>query len=109
MNKIKFSHLYKKLNGVNNNEAILLDVVRVQLEKLSQVFKDYDTDNGIYELPKKGEYMLLIFDKGCIHEKHIFITIRRWTPPKEIYYKGKIGQLFQVEINNKESKNHAKE
>jgi len=98
MKTIKFSHLYKKLYGININEAMLLEVVRVNLEDLSQTFIDYDTDRGIFKLPVKGEYMLLIFDKGDVHEKNIFITVRRWTSVKEKYYRNSIGKHFRVEI-----------
>jgi hypothetical protein len=100
--KIKFSHNYKKLVtgkvehcGLIEN-ATLIEVINIDLENLSNAFRRYDTDNGKYELPKKGKYMILIFQKT---ERDIFTTIRRWTPEKEKYYRSAIDQNFEIEVN----------
>jgi len=92
--KIKFSHKYRKLSGVKNNKAILLEVIPVKLENLHKPFLDYDTDNGKFILPKLGIYLMLIF----ISDGFLFTTIRRSTPEKKKYYDGCIGQEFDVEI-----------
>jgi hypothetical protein len=100
MYKIKFSHVYKKLTypfceESHVEKATLLEVLPVELEKLSKTFIDYDTDKGVYPLPKKGQYILLLFQKG---EYGIFPTMRRYTPNKWKYYKDRIGKEFVVEI-----------
>lgn len=96
--KIKFSHRYSKL--LNNLEyitmATLLDVVKLNIEGMSKEFLDYDTDSGCFQLPKKGEFMMLIFKKYGTN--HLFTTLRRHTPDKYIYYHGAIGKVFDVEF-----------
>lgn len=96
MPTIKFSHTYNKLIGDNGviDEATLLQVLPVNLEDLTSSFLSYDTDNGVYSLPKKGKYLMLIFLKDN-HE--LFTTLRRSTPQKENYYKGLTGKLFTIE------------
>lgn len=100
MATIKFSHRYVKLveSGAIDGYATLLEVLRVRLEDLSKPFLDYDTDNGTYPLPKKGDYLLLIFAAG----RGIFPTIRRQTPQKEAYYRSKVGDRFDVLISSPE-------
>jgi hypothetical protein len=95
--KIKFSHTYKKLlsNGEPIKSATLLDVMAIQLECRSRAFLDYDTDNGTYPLPKRGIYLMLIFQKD---DYNIFTTLRRYIPTKEKYYISKIGHKFDIEI-----------
>lgn len=64
MKTIKFSHRYSKLCMSFGNpieSAVLLDVIPVKIEDLSEGFKNYDTDFGCYSLPKKGEFMMLLF------------------------------------------------
>jgi len=101
MKTIKFSHYYKKLYcraGINPEEfARLLAVIPVNLEDLHPAFFLYDTDMGKYSLPKKGKYLLLLFDK---HPPgyNLFTTLRRSTPTKEKYYRKSIGETFEVEI-----------
>ena len=103
--KIKFSHNYKKIAGTT--EARLLEVINVNLQNLSHEFIIYDTDN-IYILPRKGDYMILIFQK--IHSpSDLFTTLRRRTDKKERYYRKNIGKIFTLEIINntqKEFKEH---
>ncbi|MBU0958565.1 MAG: hypothetical protein KKB31_01340 [Nanoarchaeota archaeon] len=102
MNKISFSHPYKKLEvvgvgiGVGTiTKAILLGVSCVDLENLEQPFLDYDTDKGKYKLPKKGVYLLLLFSKT---DRDLFTTLRRYTLKKFIYYHSRIGETFSVEV-----------
>jgi hypothetical protein len=102
---IKFSHNYEKLkmHGMHGEilyptVSVLLDVLNVNLETISAHFLDYDTDNGKYELPKSGPYLMLIFQKP---DKNIFTTLRRFTTDKLLYYRSHIGHTFQVELTEK--------
>lgn len=96
MKTIKFSHTYQKLKHHEKitNSSMLLEVLEVELSNLSFEFLLYDTD-GIYELPKKGKYLMLIFMKD---NSNIFTTLRRYTPQKEKYYRESRGENFNVEI-----------
>jgi len=101
MTQIKFSHIYNKLLDSHDDvigKATLLQVIPIKLEDLSADFIDYDTDYGTYQLPVKGEYMMLIFLKpsfGCPN-LNLFTTLRRWTPEKYRYYLEKVGKIFEV-------------
>jgi len=99
--KIKFSHDYKKITGTK--EAMLLEVININLQNLSGDFIKYDTDS-IYELPCKGDYLMLIFQKinqqPFVRRFDLFTTLRRRTDDKEKYYRGAIGRIFQLEKAN---------
>lgn len=101
INTIKFSHEYIKLQDtqeqddcllVNAKKLVLLEVLVVNLEDLSSYFLNYDTDFGTYKLPDKGKYLLLLFQKNS----GLMPTLRRWTREKEVYYKSKLGEVFEV-------------
>ena len=99
MNKIKFSHKYYKFPTAYK-ESQLAQVIVIDESEISQTFRMYDTSfrdgnkEGMYPLPKgKILLLLLIANKG---HGWLWTTIRRWTPEKEAYYRGIIGQ--QVEI-----------
>ena len=97
---IKFSHPYSKLIKHDNeycNRVKLIEVINIKLEDLSKQFIDYDTDGGLFNLPKKGDYMMLVFSKD-ICRQNIFTTLRRRTPEKEKYYRSLIGQWLEVEF-----------
>lgn len=100
MPAIKFSHRYKKLDlaiGSSRPVARLLDVIRVDVKDLSKTFLDFDTDNGLYKMPKSGPFLLLIF----LGPRGIFPTLRRtWPPNKEGYYRKNIGQEFDVVVTS---------
>lgn len=100
MNIIKFSYPFHKLfhNGQQIEVAKLLQVVRVKLEDLSQELRDYDTDFGAYQLPLKGDYLMLIFLQG--HTRGLFTTLRRETPSKLAYYMRSVGEVFNVEVSH---------
>ena len=96
--KIKFTHKYNKLkndDGTIDSSFKLIDLIPVNLENLSEEFLKYDTDNGLFQLPKKGNYMMLIFQKN---KGGIFTTLRRLTPEKLRYYTESIGKIFEVEF-----------
>jgi len=95
---IKFSHNYKKLSVVGNDmSAVLIGVIGVELSKLDKEFKDFDTDNGVFKLPKSGLYMLLIFKA----QRGIFPTLRAAYPSSKVkYYRDLVGENFNVIINN---------
>jgi len=54
--------------------------------------------NGLFELPKSGDYMMLIFLKDDFSESklNVFTTMRRRTDEREQYYRSGIGQWFDV-------------
>ena len=93
---VKFSHSYDKLRAVGDDwTAVLLQVLPVKLESLSREFIDYDTDNDLFTLPSKGNYLLLIFE-GM---NGTFTTLRRNYPPhKRKYYDKNVGNVFEVLI-----------
>lgn len=110
---IRFSHPYFKLNymtGDNNDVtpvtgATLVNVSKVSLADLPQKFLDYDTSypNGNYPL-KGGEYLLLLFvSTDYRNDEFLFTTIRSYSTPKEVYYRGLIGQYMRVELTQKET------
>jgi hypothetical protein len=104
MPQIKFSHKYQKILNSHNDvieTATLLQVSIINLEDLSKEFLNYDTDNGVYELPKRGKYLMLIFLKE--HEDYttdlnLFTTLRRHTPEKHKFYMSQIGKVFKVMV-----------
>jgi len=99
MSTIKFSFSFPKLFGEDGypiTRARLLDVHEVELSDLSAEFLAYDTAHGTYQLPLKGAYLMLIFQKpGSIH---LFTTLRRSTPEKLKYYRSLIGETLTVEV-----------
>lgn len=105
MHTIKFTHAYRKLllNGQPITRAKLLSVEQVRLQDLTAEFIDYDTDGGKYTLPKTGNYLKLTFLKPCTNgEMHLFTTLRSNRPGKIDYYLSRIGELFEVIINQEE-------
>ncbi len=100
-NLIKFSHKYEKLKSLNGEIvriATLVGVFQIELIEQCRQFLNYDTDHGIYKLPCIGKYLLLLFLKNG--EANLFTTLRRLTPTKYDYYHERIGQEFEVVINN---------
>lgn len=94
--EIKFSKKYAKIRGVTR--AKLLQVLEVKIEHLSLEFLNYDTDGGKFELPKRGDFIMLIFQKGDSRE-NIFTTLRAAYPEsKKLYYKNQIGKDFEVKM-----------
>ncbi len=90
---INFSHRYKKLNVLDETEtAVLLQVFETDFSNLSSSFISYDTDDGLYKLPKKGMCLVLLFQG----KKGIFTTVRRSTEEKARYYKCFINAVFQI-------------
>lgn len=94
---IKFSHHYDKLRVAEPDFiARLLSVQLVNLEELPQSFLDYDTDNGKYELPKRGTYLLLIFTT----HKGMFTTLRSALQKHKVdYYTDSVGEEFFVHVS----------
>lgn len=94
MNEIKFSHNYPKL--WNQKTGLLLRVtIRDRERDMSKSLIEYDTkyaEGKYYEL-KKGKYLHLVF---LGNEGIPFSTIRRWTPDKEKYYLGLVGQELKI-------------
>lgn len=102
-NQIKFSNYYLKFGTLGKSVpkfSSLIEVLVVNLEDLSESFLDYDTrfTGGTFKLPKKGKYLLLIFQNSPIHA--LFTTLRKWTKRKEDFYKKKRGRVFRLEIGH---------
>jgi len=100
MPNIKFSHPYQKLmdcNGEVVKEAKLLGVFNVDLSDIRKDLIDYDTDCGVYQLPDSGIFMMLLFLKPSLSGGHnTFITLRRHTYEKQVYYGKLIGETLDV-------------
>lgn len=115
MIKVKFSHLYDKFPR-DFQLSKLLEVLPVKLEDLSLPFRQYDTAyvnwesayNKYYDLPQKGDYMILLLQAGSGHGQ-LWTTIRsQWSKntglskryaDKMAYYKSHIGEVVECVIN----------
>jgi hypothetical protein len=85
----------------------LLEVLPVRLEDLSIQFLTYDTiftdsdgEDNYYNLPSKGDYMILLLRAGS-GQRDIWTTIRsQWgkSGNKLEYYRGAIGEIFECKI-----------
>lgn len=110
MPAIKFNHRYRKLllpDGSIPKKLKLLEVLPINLADLSEEFLAYDTDNGLYNLPKQAAYLILIFLKMPLAAMltdltsfDVLTTLRRDTPGhgKLVYYRKRIGEVFDVEF-----------
>ncbi len=98
MRNIKFSHLYTKIRNISKEETVkkikLLHVFEIDFSEIGYDFNDYDTDRGVYPLPKRGPCLVLLF-RG---QGGIMTTIRRQTPEKTRYYQANIGKSFDIVI-----------
>ena len=104
MNKIKFSHWYSKLNGIDFSEPVIL--IRIEeidnIKQLPENFLVYDTvywkdgKKHYYPLKQNQKYIVLYFkdNKGLL-----FTTIRRYTPRKFQYYFENQGCEFEIILN----------
>jgi hypothetical protein len=94
---IKFSHTYKKLEGVNGLQirtAKLLLVLVISQEQLlaAKDFVEYETDNGNYVIGYSTFYILMLLQKP---DGDLFTTVRpQWGSfgDKQKYYSQYIGQ-----------------
>ena len=105
---IKFSHYYEKIPR-DYKLSLLLDVLPVKLEDLSEYFLRYDTtfveggEAKEYRVPKKGEYMLIFLQAGSGHGR-LWTTLRsRWGSgcggnDKLAYYKSHIGEVVDCVV-----------
>jgi hypothetical protein len=106
--QIKFSHEYKKIHG--QKTARLVDIEVCDRSDLSERFVGYDTVFvidpaigvcseevvGYFPLPV-GKYMVLLF----MGDHRIpFTTVRRYTETKFSYYKGNLGNTFEIAYVN---------
>ncbi|MCX8000481.1 MAG: hypothetical protein N3A69_16270 [Leptospiraceae bacterium] len=96
---IKFSHDYKKLPHILIS-ILLLDILKVNLEDLSQAFLDYHTSylenqTKQNQASKSREYLLILpYQKET---NQLFTTLQRYEPQKYEYYKSEIGQNFNID------------
>ena len=98
MRQIKFSHDYPKLWGQKTATLVYVDVLDLEnelsMEDINQLL-EYDTkdcNGNYYELPI-GDLIQLVF---VGNKKIPFCTLRRYTKEKWEYYKGCIGEYFEV-------------
>lgn len=113
MSNIKFSHTYEKmpkgLFEVPKAPTSLLAVFVDDTKNFCEFFVKYDTFYSIKEIEKsethnffyplpKGKVIVLLL----ITHNDLWTTIRRWTPQKEAYYRGRVGTDFEIIINNGE-------
>lgn len=105
--KITFSHVYKKLLGLDGQpirKARLLLVLSVAQDSFRECieFIDYDTDNGKYSIPYSAYHLILLFQKPG---GDLFTTVRpQWgrLGNKKPYYDGLIGKELEVVITSKD-------
>lgn len=119
MPQIRFSHNYPKLWGQTTAKLIAIEFLDAKEVQKNKDLLEYDTryDIGLtpdgdmlydnYHLPKSGELLQLVF----IGNKHIpFCTLRpryyynkaeKRTVDKMSYYEPKIGEIFDIVINEK--------
>lgn len=93
---IKFSHAYPKLHGQTSAELLAVRPIRIDRNTPKELI-EYDTryDGGHFPLPT-GDYIQLIFLGNL---RIPFCTIRKNYPPqKGVYYRGKVGDTFTIEI-----------
>lgn len=99
MNQIKFSKRgYCKLPSA---KIAVLSYVTIYDTTYFNDNGSIHVENGSFEkypLPPRGEYLLLLF----IADGAIFTTLRRRTHEKEQYYVSKIGEEFEIIIEDKE-------
>lgn len=85
--------------------TIIAGLYTTTSEELPLLFKDYDTvywENSLahhYDLPKGKVIVIVLFSTNELDYSHIWTTIRRWTPRKEIYYRGLVGHDVDILIN----------
>ena len=107
MNKIRFSHVYDKLRGIDlSKPAVLIRIEMIDdVREVGKEFIEYDSkfhnshgDLEFYPLKKNLKYMILYFmdDKGLL-----FTTIRRYTPAKLDYYQRNYNCGFEIDIKLK--------
>lgn len=100
MPEIKFSHKYLKMpKELEDFNTYLIQIFVIDYKELSESFIEYDTtyadssSMAQYELPKTKLLVLLLLTSD-----HLWTTVRRWTPRKEQYYRGLIGQEIQINV-----------
>lgn len=102
MSTIKFSHTYFKMPfapgaGVR---ALLVQVLRVKRADLAPEFIRYDTeyragDGGTEQYPLTArEYLLLLL----VTNGRLWTTLRSWDKEKEKYYRGLVGEQFDIVV-----------
>lgn len=97
---IKFNKPFSKLKDQFGNQihtAMLLQVLTVEMLDITSELRDYDTDFGEYDLPKKGPQLLLIFMKQ--NGGGQFTTFRNPIPENTSFYQSRVGRWFKVEVN----------
>lgn len=100
MNNIRFSHKYPKLWKQDTAELVCVRIV--EMGCVGVPLTDYDTTYedgegiGHYPLPDCRLLQLIFVGNYDIP----FCTLRRWTGSKEIYYRSKVGAIFNIIIGD---------
>lgn len=94
---LAFSNNYQKLPLTwEGTKAFLVRVETILLERQTFALLDYDTrirEGGFYALPKKGEYLFLLFR----HESGaLFTTLRSYTAKKRTKYLEHLHDAFTL-------------
>lgn len=102
MGEIRFSHSYPKLHGQTSARLLSIRPIKID-ENTPKELLEYDTkyDGGYFNIPY-GDYVQLIF-LGNLGIP--FTSIRNHYPPqKGDYYKGILGEMFDIIIRKEEHK-----
>ena len=105
MNQIRFSHRYRKMPTDEDlaKGTVLVSIQSLEKESLHPNFLNYDTsygdidifgDSKHYPLPE-GRVLLLLL----LTNKHLWCTIRSYTPGKEAYYYSMVGKPIEIVIS----------
>ena len=99
MKTIKFSHAYKKLRNEKGEvikTAKLILATKIRIEQFPKSFIEYDTEDGLYVLPDRGDFIIMFFEKKDAYASNIFSTIRPYTENKYQYYLRAVGETFNI-------------
>lgn len=110
METIRFKHTFNKMFFGPTipipDQATLLEVFVIDSKELHSKFISYDTtyfdDAMIHKYPIPSGTIMVLLLKSPPYD-HIWTTIRRWTAEDFRFYTERIGETFQIEIENKRS------
>jgi hypothetical protein len=99
--KIKFSHEYIKFpHRIRGRTTYIIGISVSSIADLPECFLKYDTETkcgGYYDLKGLDKVILVSLFTASLWGM-VWTTIRRWTPEKEKYYRGLIGQEVEIVV-----------
>jgi hypothetical protein len=104
--EISFAKPFRKLlnqegDDVVSSATLLLVIKIVDKSQLSTSFIEYDTDMD-YVIEDNTPLLMLHFLKPSVNNsKNIFVTVRKWTEEKELFYQNQIGNEFKVIVERR--------